>query len=522
MRLFAPASTLWLLKNELRLGLRMLTPARKSGAKGPGVWFWVRIALFAGLAVAFVAVLGVPAALWMHRRGFQPSGPYFLLLDVGALGVFTLMLAQALNTATQVLYERNDLDLLLSSPVPAGRILTVRGLGMALLASALYLVLASLIVVPLALVGEPRWLAALVVILCMGLLAAAGGLLLAMGLFAVLGPKRTRLAAQVLAAVIGVLIFLISQARNFLPHDMLAGIEARIATISRSQVGSASPLTWVGRAVAGEPLPLLLMMVVGGAAFLLATRLLGRRFGDNAAAAAAVGGASPRTSARRSADADRLTFSGGVFATLVRKERRLLVRDPWLVSQVLLQVIYMLPLGFVILKNSGAHMQFALAGGAAAAAFICGQLGGNLTWLTVSAEDSPELLATAPISPLTAARAKLLVAVTPVLVLACLPVAVIAALQPLAAIPAAIGCAASAMSAGMVNIWRAKPGQRRDFRKRRQASVLVSIAEMLMLFCWGGATWLATAGLAWAAIPIAMALLALLALRRPIRLTAEA
>ena len=225
MSLFAPASTLWLLKNELKLGLRMLTPARKAGAKGPGVWFWVRIALFTGLVVAIVALLGVPAALWMHRRGFQPSAPYYLLLDVGGLAVFTLMLAQALNTATQVLYERNDLDLLLSSPVPAGRILTVRGLGMALLASALYLVLASLIVVPLALVGEARWLAALVVILCMGLLAAAGGLLLAMGLFAVLGPKRTRLAAQVLAAVIGVSIFLVSQARNFLPHAALAGIE---------------------------------------------------------------------------------------------------------------------------------------------------------------------------------------------------------------------------------------------------------------------------------------------------------
>ncbi|MBE7217407.1 MAG: hypothetical protein INR64_02955 [Caulobacteraceae bacterium] len=520
MSLAPPGSTLWLLRNELRLGLRAFAPARK-GRAGAGAGFWVRMGLLAVIAVAMVVLLGAPLALWVRRSGFQPNGPYFLLVDVAAGAVFTLMLAQALNTATQVLYERNDLDLLLSSPTPAARILTVRGLGMAILASALYLVLASLVVLPLAAVGEVRWLAALVVILCMGLLAAAGGLLIAMGLFAVLGPRRTRLAAQVLAAAIGVSIFLASQARNFLPSAMVEAIGRRIATVARSDVGAASPLTWIGRAVAGEPLPLVLAVVLGGAAFLLVTRLLGRRFGDNASAAAGVGDASPRASARRTAGADRLSFRGGVFATLVRKERRLLVRDPWLISQVLLQVVYMLPLGLVILKNTGAHMQFALAGGAAAAAFICGQLGGNLTWLTVSAEDSPELLATAPISPLTAARAKLLVAVAPVMALAVLPVAVIGALSPWAAIPAALGCAAAALSAGLVNIWRAKPGQRRDFRKRRQGSVLVSIAEMLMLFCWGGATWLATAGMAWAAIPAALALLAMLALRRPIRLVAE-
>ena len=44
MSLTAPGSTLWLLRNELRLGLRAFTPARK-GKAGAGAGFWVRMGL---------------------------------------------------------------------------------------------------------------------------------------------------------------------------------------------------------------------------------------------------------------------------------------------------------------------------------------------------------------------------------------------------------------------------------------------------------------------------------------------
>lgn len=521
MSLAPPGSTLWLLRAELRLGLRALAPRRRGGGRGASPWVWVRVGILGLLAAALLFTVGLPVARAVHEHGFQPGGPYFLSVDGAALVIFTLMLAQGLNTATQVLYERNDLDLLLSSPLPARRVLTVRGLGMAVLASLLYLVLASLVVLPLAVVGEVRWLGAYGVIASMALLAASGGLLLAMGLFAVLGPKRTRLAAQVLAAVIGAAVFLTFQLRNLLPRDQFERLSQRLIALAGAHVDAGSPMTWIGRAVAGELVPLAGCLLLGAVAFLGATALLGRRFGDNAAAAGGATDASPRTVARRTAGADRVRFSGGAFQALVRKERRLLARDPWLVSQVLLQVVYVLPIGLVILRNAHAHVNFAVAGGAAAAAFICGQLGGNLTWLTVSAEDSPELLATAPIRPWTALRAKLLVALAPVAALACLPVGVVAALSPLAAIPAALGCACAATSAGLINLWWSKPGQRRDFRKRRQGSVLVGLVETLMLFCWGGATWAAVAGMWWGAIPAVLALLVLLAMRRPARLHAE-
>ena len=507
-------STLWLLRHELRLGWRGVFAGR-GGAKTRVF----RIAALVVLALALGAVVGLPMAAAAHRTHFEPGGPYFLLVDGAAVGLFTLMLAQALNAATLVLYERNDFDLLLSSPLPAGRVLTVRALGVAVLSCSLYVALASLLVLPLAALGEARWLGVYVVLGALALAATAGGFLLAIGLFAVLGPRRTRTAAQVLAAMIGALVFLASQLRNILPHARWAALGERAAALGRTGLDPASPLTWAGRAAAGEPLPMVAAAAAGAAAFLLATRLLGRRFGADAAAAA---GASPGEAAlaRSKARAGRVDFAGGPFRAMVRKERRLLVRDPWLISQMLLQVLYVSPMGFAIARNVQGHAAFALAAGAAAAAFVCGQLAGNLVWLTVSAEDSPELVATAPLPLSAVLRAKLVVALTPTAVLVAPPLLVLAAFSLPAAAAALLGSAAATASAAALNLWWSKPGRRRDFRRRRQASLLVGLAELVVLFAWSAATWLLVLGQPWSALPAGVALTLLLALRRPVRMQA--
>jgi hypothetical protein len=45
--------------------------------------------------------------------------------------VFTLMLSQTLSASSEALYERNDLDLLFSSPIGPAKVLFVRSLGVA-------------------------------------------------------------------------------------------------------------------------------------------------------------------------------------------------------------------------------------------------------------------------------------------------------------------------------------------------------------------------------------------------------
>jgi ABC-2 type transport system permease protein len=55
----------------------------------------------------------------------------------------------------------------------------------------------------LAVLGGSRWLAAYGVVAAMGAVATAAALALTIALFRIIGAKRTRLVAQIVAAVIG-------------------------------------------------------------------------------------------------------------------------------------------------------------------------------------------------------------------------------------------------------------------------------------------------------------------------------
>ena len=90
---------------------------------------------------------------------------------------------------------------------------------------------------------------------------------------------------------------------------------------------------------------------------------------------------------------------------LRRKEWSLLVRDPWLMSQTLMQLLYLLPAAFLLWRS------FFSEGGVATflspiLIMAAGQLGGGLAWLAVSGEDAPELIATAPVPTNNVLRAK--------------------------------------------------------------------------------------------------------------------
>ena len=105
--------------------------------------------------------------------------------------------------AVDAFYQRGDLDLLLASPVSPVRILTVRAIAIAVNPALLFWALATPFLLPAAVLGHPELLAVYPVIGAMALLATAAGLALAIFLFRVIGPRRTRTVAQVLGAVIG-------------------------------------------------------------------------------------------------------------------------------------------------------------------------------------------------------------------------------------------------------------------------------------------------------------------------------
>jgi ABC-2 type transport system permease protein len=501
----APGSTLWLLRHEVRLFWRGLAQKRGGGR-------WRRLWLTIAVPLILMVTAGLPLGFVLRRVHHVPITPAAGLIAAAVLlSLFTLMLSQTLGAAVTALYERADLDLLFSSPLEPRRVLAVRFLAVSVNVFAIFAMLITPVLLPIAVMGHPTWLAALIVLFCLALAASGVGLLLAAALFRLIGPRRTKTVGQVLAAIIGAAFFLTAQARNILGGAKTATLFSVVMQASQDPRFLNLPgLTWPLRALLGEPLPLLAAFGLGGGIFLFANQLLGARFAADAAAAAGAGAGGSRARA-----GGRARFSASAFNATLMKELRLILRDPALIAQVLLRVLYFIPLGFLILRQAGEGQSFALPVSAGALSLVAGQIAGSLAWITISAEDAPDLLSCAPTPTRTLRQAKLAAAVAPVAVLVLLVVVPLAFIAPLVALAAAAGSAASIAMAAMLNVWWQRPGKRSDFRRRRQASWMVTMAELVLGLMIAIATAVAAAGfLGWALIPAAVALAGVMLLRR--------
>jgi ABC-2 type transport system permease protein len=495
-------STLWLLAHELRLAWRGMA------AKGRGR----RTLIILGLVFVGMFFVGVPLALAL--RGAQvPVIPVVAIgVDAAAVLVFSLMLSQTLAAATEALYVRGDLDLLFSSPIAPHKVLTVRCAAIAtnvFLAFALFI---SPFLLPVAVIGHPAWLAVFAVMAALALAASALGLALAMALFRLIGPRRTRVVAQVLAALIGAIFFLASQARNLMGGSKMNVVIALIARASRRDFHMPPMADWLLRAMLGQPLALLSLLVVSVGLFAGATAWIGRRFAADAAAVSGAGHV--QTTPAKLAGA----FASGVFAVTWRKEIRLMRRDAALMSQVLLRALYLLPITFVLLRNASGHADFAVPAGVGAVTFLASQVAASLSWITLSAEDVPELIAGAPAPLGVVWRAKLIAALTPLAALLAIPLIALTAFSLRAGLAAIVGCAAASVGAGLISLWRQRPAKRSEFRRRAAASFLTGIAQLIfgvMIACAAG---LAAAPSIWSSAGAMVALIlsgvALAAMRR--------
>ena len=123
------------------------------------------------------------------------------------------------------------------------------------------------------------------------------------------------------------------------------------------------------------------------------------RFADTVVSAAATARSvrrGPRTTA----------FRGGSRQQALRaKEFLLLRRDPWLLSQSLMQLLYLVPPA-LMLWRSFSESSAAIVLITPVIVMAAGQLAGGLAWLTISGEDAADLVATAPLPPSRVIRAK--------------------------------------------------------------------------------------------------------------------
>ena len=193
-----------------------------------------------------------------------------------------------------------------------------------------------------------------------------------------------------------------------------------------------SPLWWPARAAIGDGEALLLLLAGGLVLLGGVMAIFSPRFADTAvsvSADAATARRGPRTTA----------FRGGSRQQALRwKEFMLLRRDPWLVSQSLMQLLYLVPPA-LMLWRSFSDSSAAIMLITPVIVMAAGQLAGGLAWLTISGEDAADLVATAPMPPSRVIRAKIEVVLIAIAAIFAPLVAALAFASPLQAAVTALG-----------------------------------------------------------------------------------
>lgn len=490
-----PGSAGWLLRHELRLTWRRSGLASRKLSAG---------ALALGLAVV-AHFIGLGAASWLVGVLSTPS-ERLAAASAGLLILGGLLLAQALDTAVAALFERQDLDWLLASPVPLRRVLGTRMLGMAAGVAVPWLLMLGPVANVLAVMDGPGWLAAYPTLCALALLATAVGASAAVGLVSALGLRRARRALGVVSLMFGALIFLASQSGTLLTPALKAALwQALTPPCCGVPDGVA---WWPARALLGDAIPLAVIVLLGAAAMAAAAGFLDRHF----AAGAALEPPSRRSGALRGAgqgvDAGR--FRRGAFGVLLRKEVRLLRRTPTLLGRAAFQLIYAVPVAVTLLRDGAPAAALGLG---SVSVFLAGESARLLISAAAGADEAAELAGTAPVPAKAAQRAKMAAAALGTAIIVLMPVLGVALVQP-ALLPALLGGVAGVTGSGLLlGVWRPAPVRRRDLGARGAGLGATDWLGLLVSSCWSGTTWLAMVGSFWAALPGAAALVLLACLK---------
>jgi ABC-2 type transport system permease protein len=413
-----------------------------------------------------------------------------------------LMISQAMESMTRAFYSRSDLDLILASPVAAQRLFAVRIATVAISVAMMAIPLAAPFIDILIVRGGLRWMGAYGLIVAMGAAAAALAVGFTVALFRIIGPKRTRLVAQVVAAVIGAAFVIGLQVAAILSY----GTISRVSVLQSSAVLTHAPdlgsiVWWPACAAVGDWLALIGVLAVSFALLVAAIALVSPRFGEYAVAATG-------------ADASRVSQAGRQSAfrktsprrALRRKEWTLLRRDPWLVSQTFMQMLYLIPPAVLLWRSfddgNGAYNLLVPV-----LVMAAGQLAGGLAWLAISGEDAPDLVATAPVPASFILRAKVEAVLGVIAVVFAPMVAVLAILSPWHALVASGGIIIATTAATAIQLWFRSQAKRSQFRRRQISSRVATFTEAFSSIGWAATAAVASVSLVLAIAPALIALL---------------
>lgn len=483
-----PGGALWLLRNELRLFWR-------KGEKKTSLRLVLIGVTIGWLALSWVMFRPLSAVIPPPPLGSETLEAVALAgVSIVLAFIATLIVSQGLQRTIEAIYLRNDLDLLLSAPLKGWTILIVRSASVAISTLPLYAFLLGPPILWLSIFNSPLWLTAIPTVLALAFGGTGIALLLVTVLFRLIGPKRTRIAAQILSLLIGATIFILFQLPNFNRRFREVDEDDVLEQFETLNLDADALYFLPAKAVTGDILAMLLVTTLCAALFSLGVWIFSRRFVTDAAAVSAM---EPRSNTKS------ITSRGmrpGLLASIVRKELRLLFRDTVLLSRIGLQIVYLIPVA-VLLMMPGDGGALALPAFAPVLTMLATSLAGSLTWITISAEDAPDLVASSPAGKKLIERGKMIAAIMPVISLMAIPIAILFWRDPGAAIWCALGVIAGAICAALIGLWRQTPGNRNNIMKSRgKGSFAVAMGQTFVALGLSATAGLGAYGLPWLAI----------------------
>lgn len=460
MRRLTPGGFLFLMLNEVRLAMRAARKRRGNNL----IW---------GLLITVYTAMGFWLASNLVHIPIHASPLGLNIVLAVAVLAMSFMTTQAMLRSQDTLYQSGDLDLLLTAPLSPRRVLLAKLCGIVANIMMVFAAFTLPVALPVALLGHPGLFGIPLVLLALALVSACVGLAITLLIVRVASPRTARTIGQIVGAFLAAGVFLASQLLSQGPGRESAG-RALLDWLMRHDYGSHGLPSLPGLAAFGDFAAM--VAVLGGAilVFIGAGALLGRVF------LTSYQNAPTRLTRSRGKAKGGISrhFRESLFATMFAKEARLLRRDPQLAFTIVLRLIYLLPIALPAFTHGrGPPLLPALA---FFGVLLAGQLAGSLAWLTVSAEDSPDLIAVAPVEKAVAARAKLAAALLIAAPFAIVLPLAIASVSVRAAIITLAMTGASALAAGLVELKFQRPAPRKAFGSRREGSFLVGVLTFLM------------------------------------------
>lgn len=404
-----------------------------------------------------------------------------LIANINLIFLGGLMLSRALSLTIDVLYARGDADFLLAAPIPPVRILAVRMLGVAASTAAPWVLLAGVLANALALHGHPVALTGYLSVSLLAGLATAIGFFVVVFLTARTPPATARKLSQSLALFMGILIFAGGQAPRFLPGPALRAFWQNFLPTAQNL---NYPRWLPARAALGQALPLSLAIMLVIAVFML---VLYRRAGQFAQGVISTAASTAAPATNRPAKG----FPGNPFAAAFIKNLLLLLRFPGLLTQTVYRSLTLIPAAIILTGHLSLNTNPAIV--VPLLVFLTGQLALFFISIITGGDQSPELLASAPVAPATGRRAAYAAAFYATAIIMALPV-----IAMLLRAPGRLTILLAAMAGvALCNLVLGNrypiPLFRPAFGKTQTGTVFGLILGVAVSSLWGLAAWLVVA-----------------------------